>query len=155
MATRVEAMEKARRIKTEKVKGKIQTAINILNLYGAKITVRAVSSESGVATSTVQKYLSTMKPKEKNKTDQSEKEIEIDPFWRKVNNQVFKNGQILLGKPFFDYLYRKHYAMKNPNGSATTTIEEDTKWREFILSHDYDVDGAKYIIDLTLIDTSK
>lgn len=72
MATRVEAMAKARAIKTQRVKDKIQSAINILNLYGAKITIRAISSESGVSTSTVQKYLSTMKPKEEIKTDQVE-----------------------------------------------------------------------------------
>lgn len=76
MATRVEAMAKARAVKTEKVKHKIQGAINILNLYGVKITVRAVASESGVATSTVQKYLPAMKPKEKIKIDQVEKEID-------------------------------------------------------------------------------
>lgn len=64
MATRKEAIKKARTIKTERVKNKIQSAVNILNLYGTKITVRAVAEESGVSTSTVQKYLSAMKPKE-------------------------------------------------------------------------------------------
>lgn len=75
MATREEAIKKARAIKTKRVQNNIQSAINILTLYGAKITVRSVAKESGVSTSTIQKYLKTMKPKEEIKTDQ----VEIPP----------------------------------------------------------------------------
>jgi predicted transcriptional regulator len=75
MATREEAIKKARAIKTKRVQNNIQSAINILTLYGAKITVRSVAKESGVSTSTIQKYLKTMKPKEEIKTDQ----VEITP----------------------------------------------------------------------------
>jgi DNA-binding GntR family transcriptional regulator len=58
---RVEGMAKARAVKTERVKGRIQTAINILRLYGKKITVRSVADEAGVSTTSAQKYLSQNK----------------------------------------------------------------------------------------------
>lgn len=54
--TRAEAVAKARAIKTKRVKAKIQSAINVLNLYGAKITIRAIAEEAGVSKTTVQKY---------------------------------------------------------------------------------------------------
>ena len=59
---KIEAMEKARAIKTQRVKDKINGAINVLKLYGKKITIRAISEESGVSKTTVQKYLSTQSP---------------------------------------------------------------------------------------------
>lgn len=58
---RVEGMAKARAVKSERVKGKIQTAVNILRLYNKKITVRAVADEAGVSTTTAQKYLPKIK----------------------------------------------------------------------------------------------
>lgn len=53
---RSEAIKKARSIKTQRVKDKIQGAINVLNLYGTKLTVRAIAEEAGVSKTTVQKY---------------------------------------------------------------------------------------------------
>lgn len=58
---RTEGIAKARAVKTVRVKGKIQTAINILTMYGTKITVRAVSDEAGVSAATSQKYLKSIK----------------------------------------------------------------------------------------------
>jgi len=55
---KVEAMEKAREIKTQRVKDKIIGAINILKLYGKKETIRAIAEEAGVSKTTVQKYMS-------------------------------------------------------------------------------------------------
>ncbi len=50
-------MSRARAIRTQRTKDKIQSAINILRLYGdRKITVRAISEESGVSKTTVQKH---------------------------------------------------------------------------------------------------
>lgn len=54
--TRAEAVAKARVIKTKRAKAKIQSAINVLNLYGTKLTVRAIAEEAGVSKNTVQKY---------------------------------------------------------------------------------------------------
>ncbi len=59
---RVEGIAKARAIRTKRIKSKIQTAINVLKMYGTKITVRAVSEEAGVSTTTAQKYLKSIKP---------------------------------------------------------------------------------------------
>lgn len=61
---RTEGIAKARAVKTARAKGKIQTAINILTMYGTKITVRAVSDEAGVSTATAQKYLKSIKASE-------------------------------------------------------------------------------------------
>lgn len=55
--SRIEGMAKARAIKSERVKAKIQGAINVLKLYGTKITVRSVAEEAGIGTATAQKYL--------------------------------------------------------------------------------------------------
>lgn len=70
---RLEALERARAIKTQRAKNKIIGAMNILKLYGKKPTVRAISLESGVSKTTVQKYIS------------SKKEAKVDP---KINNQA-------------------------------------------------------------------
>lgn len=60
--TKAQSMAKARAIKTQRVKDKIQSAINVLTLYGdVKITIRAISDESGVSKTTVQKYISAKK----------------------------------------------------------------------------------------------
>lgn len=60
--TKAQSMAKARAIKTQRVKDKIQSAINVLTLYGdVKITVRAISEEAGVSKTTVQKYISAKK----------------------------------------------------------------------------------------------
>lgn len=59
--SRVEGMAKARAIKSERVKAKIQGAINVLKLYGTKITVRSVAEEAGIGTATAQKYLKEIK----------------------------------------------------------------------------------------------
>lgn len=56
--TRAEAVAKARAAKTKRVKTKIQSAINVLTMYGAKQTVRAIADEAGVSKTTVQKYWS-------------------------------------------------------------------------------------------------
>lgn len=54
---KIEAMEKARAIKTQRTKDKIISAINVLKLYGKKETIRAIAEESGVSKTTVQKYI--------------------------------------------------------------------------------------------------
>lgn len=59
--TRTEAMGKARAVKTERVKAKIQGAINILRLYGTKITAKAVAEEAQIALGTAQKYVKELK----------------------------------------------------------------------------------------------
>jgi AcrR family transcriptional regulator len=59
--TKAQSMAKARAIKTQRVKDRIQSAINILNLYGKKTTIRAIAEEAGVSKTTVQKYLSAHK----------------------------------------------------------------------------------------------
>ncbi len=59
--SRVKGMAKARAIKSERVKAKIQGAINVLKLYGIKITVRSVAEEAGIGTATAQKYLKEIK----------------------------------------------------------------------------------------------
>lgn len=59
--SRADGIAKARAIKTQRVKDKIQGAINVLRLYGTKITVRAVADEAGVSKNSVQKYLSQPK----------------------------------------------------------------------------------------------
>lgn len=72
--TKAQSMAKARAIKTQRVKDKIQSAINVLTLYGdVKITVRAISEEAGVSKTTVQKYIS------------AQKEAKVAP---KINNQA-------------------------------------------------------------------
>jgi len=59
--SRVQGAAKATAIRQAKVKGKIQTAINVLKLYGSKITVRALAEEAGISTATAQKYLKEIK----------------------------------------------------------------------------------------------
>jgi AcrR family transcriptional regulator len=60
--TKTQSMAKARAIRTQRVKDRIQSAINVLTLYGdVKITIRAIAEEAGVSKTTVQKYLSTHK----------------------------------------------------------------------------------------------
>lgn len=54
--TRNEAMERARAVKTQRAKDKIQGAINVIRLYGKKPTVRLIAEEAGVSKTTVQKY---------------------------------------------------------------------------------------------------
>jgi AcrR family transcriptional regulator len=56
MATRLQSLERARAIKTQRVKDKIIGARNILQLYGKKLTIRAIAEEAGVSKTTVQKY---------------------------------------------------------------------------------------------------
>lgn len=60
--TRSESAAKATKIRETRVKGKIQTALNVLNMYSdKKITVRAIAEEAGVSTTTAQKYLKQIK----------------------------------------------------------------------------------------------
>lgn len=56
--TRAEAVAKARATKTKRAKAKIQSAINVLAMYGTKLTVRAIADEAEVSKTTVQKYWS-------------------------------------------------------------------------------------------------
>lgn len=58
--SRQDGIAKARAIKTARAKGKIQTAINVLMLYNAKLTVRAIADEAGVSKNTVQKYMNNI-----------------------------------------------------------------------------------------------
>jgi len=59
--SRIEGAAKARAILEIQTKGKIQTAINVLKLYGTKITVRSLAEEAGISKSTAQKYLNEIK----------------------------------------------------------------------------------------------
>jgi len=59
--SKTEGAAKATKIRQERVKGKIQTAINVLRLYGAKITAEAVAKEAKIARGTAQKYLKELK----------------------------------------------------------------------------------------------
>lgn len=54
-----EGAKKARKVREKNVKLKIQGAINVLNLYGEKITVRAVAKQAEVSSTTASKYLKT------------------------------------------------------------------------------------------------
>lgn len=59
--SRTEGAKKATAIRQERVKGKIQTAINVLRLYGVKITAKAIAEEAKVSEPTAQKYLKELK----------------------------------------------------------------------------------------------
>lgn len=59
--SRIEGAAKATAIRQARVKAKIQGAINVLRLYGTKITVRAVAEEACIGTATAQKYLKEIK----------------------------------------------------------------------------------------------
>ena len=59
--SRIQGAAKARLILEAQTKGKIQTAINVLRLYGSKITVRSLAEEAGISTATAQKYLKEIK----------------------------------------------------------------------------------------------
>lgn len=59
--SRTEGAKKATAIRQERTKAKIQGAINVLRLYGAKITAEAVAKEAKIARGTAQKYLKELK----------------------------------------------------------------------------------------------
>lgn len=59
--TRSEAATKATAVKQERTKAKIQGAINVLRLYGKKITAEAVAEEAKIARGTAQKYVKQLK----------------------------------------------------------------------------------------------
>jgi len=60
--TRSESAAKATKIRETRVKGKIQTALNVLQMYSdKKITVRAIAEEAGISTTTAAKYLKQIK----------------------------------------------------------------------------------------------
>lgn len=59
--SRAEGAAKATAIRQERVKGKIQTAINVLRMYGVKITAKAIAEEAKVSEPTAQKYLKELK----------------------------------------------------------------------------------------------
>ena len=50
------AAKKATKIRQERVKEKIQNAVNLLNLQGRKINVNSVSKEAGISYNTAKKY---------------------------------------------------------------------------------------------------
>jgi hypothetical protein len=58
---RAEAAAKATKVRQERIKAKIQAAINVLRLYGKKITAEAVTKEAGIARGTAQKYIKQLK----------------------------------------------------------------------------------------------
>lgn len=55
--------EKARKIREQKIKEKIQGAINVLRLYGDRISVRSVAKQAEVSTTTAAKYLKNINSK--------------------------------------------------------------------------------------------
>lgn len=59
--SRADAAAKATAARQERAKAKIQGAINILRLYGKKITAKAVAEEAGVNLKTAQKYVKQLK----------------------------------------------------------------------------------------------
>lgn len=59
--SRADAAAKATKARQERTKAKIQGAINVLRLYGKKITAKAVAEEAGIDPKTAQKYLKELK----------------------------------------------------------------------------------------------
>lgn len=59
--SRADAAAKATAARQERTKAKIQGAINVLRLYGKKITAEAVAEEAGIARGTAQKYIKQLK----------------------------------------------------------------------------------------------
>lgn len=59
--SRADAAAKATKVRQERTKAKIQGAINILRLYGKKITAKAVAEEAGISEPTAQKYVKQLK----------------------------------------------------------------------------------------------
>jgi hypothetical protein len=59
--SRIEGAAKATAIRQARIKASIQGAINVLKLYGTKITVRSLAEEAGISKSTAQKYLNEIK----------------------------------------------------------------------------------------------
>jgi DNA-directed RNA polymerase specialized sigma subunit len=66
MGTRTEGIQKARLARTKQVKKKIETAVNILRMYGKEPTIRSIAEEAGVSKDSVLKYYS---PIASNKND--------------------------------------------------------------------------------------
>lgn len=106
--SRIEGMAKARAIKSERVRAKIQGAINVLRLYGAKITVRSVAEEAGIGTATAQKYLKEIKasgglgdtPREEQSDGEAPQEgNEVSPSRAKEQIKVMNNFNALLIAP--------------------------------------------------------
>lgn len=59
--SRADAAAKATKVRQERTKAKIQGAINVLRLYGKKITAEAVAEEAKIARGTAQKYIKLLK----------------------------------------------------------------------------------------------
>ena len=59
--SRSDAAAKATAARQERTKAKIQGAINVLRLYGKKITAKAVAEEAGINLKTAQKYVKQLK----------------------------------------------------------------------------------------------
>lgn len=59
--SRSDAAAKATAVRQERTKAKIQGAINVLRLYGRKITAKAVADEAGINLKTAQKYVKQLR----------------------------------------------------------------------------------------------
>lgn len=59
--SRADAAAKATKARQERTKAKINGAINVLRLYGKKITAEAVAEEAKIARGTAQKYIKQLK----------------------------------------------------------------------------------------------
>ena len=53
----VKGAKKARQVREKNIKGKIQSAICIQQLYGEKVTVRNLAAQAQISTTTAAKYL--------------------------------------------------------------------------------------------------
>lgn len=58
--TKEQSIELARKSLEIKTRAKVETAINILRMYGKKINSNSISKESGVSRITATKYLKKM-----------------------------------------------------------------------------------------------
>lgn len=89
--SRIEGAAKARAKLEIQTRGKIQTAINVLKLYGTKITVRSLAEEAGISKSTAQKYLNEIKANG-GLGDTPSKAVAVEPFTQLPDTEKLDPG---------------------------------------------------------------
>lgn len=90
--SRIEGAAKARAKLEIQTRGKIQTAINVLRLYGTKITVRSLAEEAGISKSTSQKYLNEIKASGGLGAEPSSKAVAVELFTQLPNMEKLDTG---------------------------------------------------------------